>query len=55
MVVEGVPTCEVVVKIAEKNKIYMPISKGIHDILFKGLYPGEVIESLMRGSLKEEL
>ncbi len=55
MVVEGVPTCQVVVKIAEKNKIYMPISKGIHDILFKGLYPGEVIESLMRGSLKEEL
>jgi glycerol-3-phosphate dehydrogenase (NAD(P)+) len=55
MVVEGVPTCKVVVKIAEENKIYMPISKGIHDILFKGLYPREVIKSLMQGILKEEV
>jgi glycerol-3-phosphate dehydrogenase (NAD(P)+) len=54
MVAEGVETTKAVNKMAEAMAIDMPISQGVHQVLFKGLDAGKAITYLMQRSLKNE-
>lgn len=54
MVVEGIPTCESVVKLSEKLKIEMPITSEVHKIIFRNKNPKNAILSLMSRSIKPE-
>ncbi|MEX0887296.1 MAG: NAD(P)H-dependent glycerol-3-phosphate dehydrogenase [Phycisphaeraceae bacterium] len=53
-VVEGVPTTKAVVALAERHRVEMPITQGIHQVLFEGLDPLEGITQLMTRELKAE-
>ncbi len=54
MVAEGVETARIVKKIAEENKISMPITRAIYDVLFENVSPKESIKLLMERTHKEE-
>jgi len=53
-VVEGVPTTEAVVTLAEKYRVDMPITGGVYRVLFEGLDPLEGITQLMTREPKAE-
>jgi glycerol-3-phosphate dehydrogenase (NAD(P)+) len=53
-VVEGVPTCKSVVELARKLHIDMPISQGLHAVLFENRDPRKAIATLMSRELKSE-
>jgi len=53
-VVEGVPTTESVVQLAKRVNVEMPITQGVHDVLFSGRSPAEAITELMSRPLKAE-
>jgi glycerol-3-phosphate dehydrogenase (NAD(P)+) len=53
-VVEGVATTKSVMQLAEKTGVEMPITAGVHDVLFGGRTPAETIAELMSRPLKAE-
>jgi glycerol-3-phosphate dehydrogenase (NAD(P)+) len=53
-VVEGVPTTQAVVKLAEQHGVDMPITHAVHQVLFEGLDPLDAISNLMSRQLKPE-
>jgi glycerol-3-phosphate dehydrogenase (NAD(P)+) len=54
MVAEGVETTKAVEQLARAMAIDMPISQGVHRILFAGKDVQNVIRELMQRSLKNE-
>src|SRR5699024_9372654 len=55
MVVEGVRTTKAAYELAKKQKVEMPITTGIYQLLFEGRSPAEVAEHLMIRSRKSEI
>jgi glycerol-3-phosphate dehydrogenase (NAD(P)+) len=53
-VVEGVETTRAVVRLAERYKVDMPITRAVHAVLFEGLDPVEAIGMLMSREPKDE-
>jgi glycerol-3-phosphate dehydrogenase (NAD(P)+) len=53
-VVEGVPTCESVVRLARARGIDMPIAESLHGVLFEGRNPRSQLADLMARELKAE-
>lgn len=53
-VVEGVATCKSVIDLAKKNKIDMPITEAVYQILFEGKSVPAAIGDLMARKLKAE-
>ncbi len=53
-VVEGVPTCRAVVKLAAEHHVDLPICRGLHAVLFEGSDPRTEIAGLMSRELKSE-
>jgi glycerol-3-phosphate dehydrogenase (NAD(P)+) len=53
-VVEGVPTCESVVRLAKARGIEMPISESLHGVLFEGRDPKSQLAGLMAREPKAE-
>ncbi len=53
-VVEGVATTKAVVDLAAKYRVEMPITQGVHAVLFQGLDPLEAIGRLMSRGLRDE-
>jgi glycerol-3-phosphate dehydrogenase (NAD(P)+) len=53
-VVEGVATTESVTALARREAVEMPITEGIHAVLFEGARPREAIRELMTRPLKAE-
>ena len=52
--VEGIRTCKVVYELANQNNISMPITEAVYKVLYENAKPSEVIENLMKRSLKAE-
>ncbi|MEN1969143.1 NAD(P)H-dependent glycerol-3-phosphate dehydrogenase [Lentibacillus sp. N15] len=55
MVVEGVRTAKAANQFAEKQGIEMPITHGIHKILFEEAKPKDVVDQLMNRTKREEM
>lgn len=55
MVVEGVRTTEAAYQIATEQKVEMPITTGIYNVLFNDVPPKEIVESLMNRTKREEM
>lgn len=55
MVVEGVRTVQAAYKIAKENKVEMPITTGIYEILFENKAPKDIVNELMNRDKREEL
>jgi glycerol-3-phosphate dehydrogenase (NAD(P)+) len=53
-VVEGVATTRSVVELAARHGVEMPITQGVHDVLFGGVAPAAAIAALMSRPLKAE-
>jgi glycerol-3-phosphate dehydrogenase (NAD(P)+) len=53
-VVEGMPTCKSVVALAGKCGVEMPISAGLHGVLFEGRNPRSQLADLMAREPKRE-
>ncbi|EKD54668.1 MAG: hypothetical protein ACD_60C00058G0004 [uncultured bacterium] len=53
-VVEGKRNAELIVKLAEKNKIEMPITEMVWEILHKGLTPKTAMQTLLSRETKAE-
>jgi len=53
-VVEGVATTVSVVELAARHNVEMPITQGVHDVLFNNVPPAAAIASLMSRPLKRE-
>ena len=53
-VVEGVPTCQSVVRIAQDRGIDMPIARSLYGVLFEDRDPRIQIAGLMARELKSE-
>jgi len=53
-VVEGVPTTQAVVRLAQKYRVQMPITQAVQQVLFEGLDPLEAISQLMTRQPKPE-
>ncbi|MEM0914643.1 MAG: NAD(P)H-dependent glycerol-3-phosphate dehydrogenase [Planctomycetota bacterium] len=53
-VVEGVETTRAVVQLANRYRVEMPITQGIHAVLFEGLDPLDGITTLMNRNPKSE-
>jgi glycerol-3-phosphate dehydrogenase (NAD(P)+) len=53
-VVEGVPTTQAVMTLAQRYRAEMPIASAIHRVLFEGLDPLDAIASLMTRDPKPE-
>ncbi|HVX86237.1 MAG TPA: NAD(P)H-dependent glycerol-3-phosphate dehydrogenase [Phycisphaerae bacterium] len=54
-VVEGMPTCEAVVRLAGSKGVEMPIAEGLHAVLFEGRNPREQLADLMSRDPKAEV
>lgn len=54
MVAEGVRTTESLRGLAKRHGIEMPITEGVHAILFEGKRPREVVDELMTRAAKRE-
>ena len=52
--VEGIRTCKVVYELAKQHNISMPITSAVYKVLYEDAKPSEVIENLMKRSLKAE-
>lgn len=55
MVVEGVRTVKAAYQFAEDQQVEMPITTGIHQVLFDEKEPGDVVEQLMNRNKREEM
>ncbi|RDW19082.1 NAD(P)H-dependent glycerol-3-phosphate dehydrogenase [Oceanobacillus arenosus] len=55
MVVEGVRTVKAAYQFAEEQDVEMPITTGIHQILFEGKAPKDVVDQLMNRTKREEM
>ncbi|SES80797.1 glycerol 3-phosphate dehydrogenase (NAD(P)+) [Oceanobacillus limi] len=55
MVVEGVRTAKAAYQFASEQKVEMPITNGIYEILFNDKKPREVVEQLMNRNKREEM
>jgi len=55
MVVEGVRTTKAAYQLAHKQKIDMPITFGLYEILFNNKDPRLVVEQLMNRTMREEM
>ncbi|WP_087971542.1 NAD(P)H-dependent glycerol-3-phosphate dehydrogenase [Oceanobacillus rekensis] len=55
MVVEGVRTVQAAYQFAIEQDVEMPITTGIHQILFEGKNPREVVDQLMNRDKREEM
>ncbi|UJL48103.1 NAD(P)H-dependent glycerol-3-phosphate dehydrogenase [Virgibacillus sp. NKC19-16] len=55
MVVEGVRTVKAAYQFAEDQQVEMPITTGIHQILFDEKEPRDVVEQLMNRNKREEM
>ncbi|MEO0587547.1 MAG: NAD(P)H-dependent glycerol-3-phosphate dehydrogenase, partial [Planctomycetota bacterium] len=53
-IVEGVATTKAVVQLADRYRVEMPITQGIHAVLFEGLDPLDGITALMTRNPKAE-
>lgn len=53
-VVEGVPTCAAIVRLAERHGVEMPITMEMHAVLFARKPPRDAIRALLERSLKPE-
>ncbi|HOF18873.1 MAG TPA: glycerol-3-phosphate dehydrogenase, partial [Phycisphaerae bacterium] len=53
-VVEGVATTKSVVELAAREKVDMPLTQAVHDVLFAGRKPAAAIAELMSRPLKAE-
>jgi glycerol-3-phosphate dehydrogenase (NAD(P)+) len=53
-VAEGVPTAMAAVELAKKQKVEMPITQEVYEVLFKGKDPYQTMASLMRRSPTSE-
>ncbi len=53
-VIEGIPTTRSVVELAQKHGVDMPITRGVHDVLFDGKDPLQAITELMSRPPKAE-
>ena len=54
MIAEGVKTTTATVKLAEKHRVEMPITRQVHRILEGEVSPREAIRELMERALKKE-
>lgn len=54
MVVEGVYTCIAALELGRQAGIELPITQGIHAILYEGKKAQEVVKELMQRNIKEE-
>lgn len=55
MVVEGVRTTKAAHQLATKYEVSMPITAALYDVLFKGMEPKALVESLMLRTKKSEI
>ncbi|MFB9768354.1 NAD(P)H-dependent glycerol-3-phosphate dehydrogenase [Lactiplantibacillus modestisalitolerans] len=55
MVIEGIPSTKAAYELAQQQKIEMPITEAIYDVLYNGADIKEVIPQLMRREGKPEL
>ncbi|WP_066193184.1 MULTISPECIES: NAD(P)H-dependent glycerol-3-phosphate dehydrogenase [Gracilibacillus] len=55
MIVEGIRTTEAVAQLAEKEKVEMPITKGIYEVVYQNRPPKEVVDDLMARSRTNEI
>lgn len=55
MVVEGVRTVKAAYQFAEEQQVEMPITTGIHQILFEDKNPKDIVEQLMNRNKREEM
>ena len=54
-VVEGVHMAKAALKLSEKLKVELPITKQVHDVLFSGKPPRQAMRELMERQLRPEL
>jgi len=54
-VVEGVHMAKAALKLSEKLKVELPITKQVHDVLFSGKPPRQAMRELMERQLRDEL
>ncbi|CCB85532.1 MULTISPECIES: NAD(P)H-dependent glycerol-3-phosphate dehydrogenase [Parachlamydia] len=54
MVVEGAYTCVSALQLSEKLNVSMPITKIIHEIIYKDMKPQIAVNALMERAIKEE-
>ena len=54
MVVEGAYTCVSALQLAQKAHIDVPITEGVHGVLYQGLGPRDVVKALLQRAIKEE-
>jgi glycerol-3-phosphate dehydrogenase (NAD(P)+) len=54
-VVEGVHMAKAALKLSEKLKVELPITKQVHDVLFSGKPPRQAMRELMERQLRTEL
>ncbi|UCH83823.1 MAG: NAD(P)H-dependent glycerol-3-phosphate dehydrogenase, partial [Candidatus Latescibacterota bacterium] len=55
MVAEGVRTTRAAVDLAERLDVEMPITRGVHNVLFSGVDPAEAIDHLMNRPPQDEM
>ncbi len=55
MVAEGVPTTRAAVRLAEKFKVDMPITRQVYEVLFDSKSPARALNELMSRELKSEV
>lgn len=55
MVIEGVRTVKAAYQIAKEQKVEMPITTGIYEIIFNDVKPEYVVNQLMRRDKREEM
>jgi glycerol-3-phosphate dehydrogenase (NAD(P)+) len=53
-VVEGVHMTQAALKLSEKLKVELPITKQVHDVLFSGKPPRQAMRELMERQLRDE-
>jgi glycerol-3-phosphate dehydrogenase (NAD(P)+) len=53
-VVEGYHAARAVCGVAERERVFMPITEGIRGVLYEGLPAAEVVQGLMRRPIKPE-
>ena len=49
MVVEGIPSADAILKLAERMGVEMPITRQVHAVLFEGISPQQGLAQLMTG------
>lgn len=55
MVIEGVPTCQAALRLAQQHGVEMPITHAVRDVVIGGKSPQEAVLELMQRGPKDEL